>query len=464
VSGWYLLFFQVADVLLTVLSLWLAVKLRRWLPFGPVLDDQGWVSPLVYLVAMVQAGLVYASAGVYRADRLSSMGNEIRTMLRASVVGIILLAGLLYFLDRGVSRWLFIYYGLIKLSLVVSTRLAAHGVCRALGVPLWQPRQTLIIGAGALGQDLAQRLRQADRTLCQVVGYLDDRKNGKTAPDGLPILGRLAEAELLVRTLPVDQLLVALPHYEADALGHLMATLHDVPVEVKVIPDYLDLAYLYARSDELAGIPAICLKEPILTARQRAFKRIFDLIGASLLLIVASPVLLISALAIKLDSAGPVGYRQKRVGEGGRLFHLYKLRTMVVNADQHEHLLVKDLGDSLKFNKQPDDPRVTRVGAFLRRWSIDELPQLLNVIKGQMSLVGPRPELPALMERYSVWQRKRFSVPQGVTGWWQVNGRPQNVSDKVEHDLDYVRNYSLWLDVWILIKTVWAVAEGNGAF
>jgi lipopolysaccharide/colanic/teichoic acid biosynthesis glycosyltransferase len=206
------------------------------------------------------------------------------------------------------------------------------------------------------------------------------------------------------------------------------------------------------------------LKEPALTPGQRAVKRVFDLTLGSLLLIGFAPLLAVSALVIKLDSPGPVFYRQKRIGEGRTEFRMFKLRTMVCGADRHEvHLLLSENG-SLRFNKLPDDPRVTRVGRFLRRWSIDELPQLINVILGDMSLIGPRPELPSLVERYSAWQRKRFAVPQGMTGWWQVNGRPQDVEQKVEFDLYYVRSYSLALDLWILVKTIGAVLSRRGAF
>jgi lipopolysaccharide/colanic/teichoic acid biosynthesis glycosyltransferase len=175
-------------------------------------------------------------------------------------------------------------------------------------------------------------------------------------------------------------------------------------------------------------------------------------------------VLAISALAIKIDSPGPILYRQRRVGEGGKEFFMLKLRTMVCGADRDEvHMLLTDTG-TLRFNKSPDDPRVTRVGKFLRRWSIDELPQLINVLQGEMSLIGPRPELPSLVERYSAWQRKRFAVPQGMTGWWQVNGRPQDVEQKVELDLYYVRSYSLGLDIWIMVKTIGAVLSRRGAY
>ncbi|HKZ87515.1 MAG TPA: sugar transferase [Anaerolineae bacterium] len=464
VSGWYLLFLPVVDAGLTVAALWLAVELRRALPFGPTLIDEGWVSPQVYLVAIVLGLVVYGAMGVYQAERLRSFGVEIWAVLKATLVGIALLAGLLYFVEREVSRWLYVYFGLLQVGLVAAARLAIHSLCGILNLSLTRPRRTLIIGASAIGQEVAQRLSQTKRGDYQVIGYLDDGNAQATAPPDLPIWGPLDHAESIARDLMVDELLVALPLSESHALARLMDTIHDLPVQVKVIPDYFDLAYLYSRADELAGMPVISLKEPVLAPRQRAMKRAFDLIVASLLLVLVGPLLLIGALAIKLDSAGSALYRQKRIGEGGRPFAMYKLRTMVVDADGDEHRLIEMNGDSVQFSKGPHDPRVTRVGAFLRRWSIDELPQLLNVIKGDLSLVGPRPELPALVERYSSWQHKRFSAPQGVTGWWQVNGRPQSVDQKVEHDLYYVRHYSMWLDMWILVKTIPAVISQDGAF
>ncbi len=464
VSGWYLLFLPVVDAGLTVAALSLAVELRRALPFGPTLTDEGWVSTQVYLVAIGLGLVVYGAMGVYQAERLRSFGAELWAVLKATLVGIALLAGVLYFVEREVSRWLYIYYGLIQLSLVVTARLAIHGLCRVLKLSLARPRRTLVVGANGIGREVARRLSQAKHGDYQVIGYLHNGDGQASAPPDLPIWGSLDHAESIARGLMVDELLVALPLSESHALAELMDAIHDLPVQVKVIPDYFDLAYLYSRADELAGMPVISLKEPVLAPRQRAMKRVFDVIVASLLLVLVSPLLLIGALAIKLDSAGPALYRQKRIGEGGRPFAMYKLRTMVVDADGDEHRLIEMNGDSVQFNKGPHDPRVTRVGAFLRRWSIDELPQLLNVIQGDLSLVGPRPELPVLVERYSPWQRKRFSAPQGVTGWWQVNGRPQNVDQKVEHDLYYVRNYSMWLDMWILVKTIPAVIGQDGAY
>jgi exopolysaccharide biosynthesis polyprenyl glycosylphosphotransferase len=312
--------------------------------------------------------------------------------------------------------------------------------------------------------NVAEHLMRADGSQYQVIGCLDHGHEAAASGGAVPMLGTLDQAGSVARNYHIDELLIALPLGESDELAGLMSAIQELPIQVKVVPDYFDLAYLYARSDEIAGIPVIRLKDPVLNARQRAVKRVFDLLVAGVLLLASAPILLVAAVVIRLDSVGPAFYRQRRVGENGRPFAMYKLRTMIVDADKQERALVQSNGDALQFNKAPDDPRVTRVGAFLRRWSIDELPQLWNVIKGDMSLVGPRPELPSLVERYSAWQRKRFAVPQGVTGWWQVNGRPQSVDEKVELDLYYARHYSVWLDTQILIRTVAAVASRNGAY
>jgi lipopolysaccharide/colanic/teichoic acid biosynthesis glycosyltransferase len=210
------------------------------------------------------------------------------------------------------------------------------------------------------------------------------------------------------------------------------------------------------------SIPPL-LTSSVLTPRQRSVKRTFDLIVGSLLLIGGVPLLAVCALAIKFDSPGPAFYRPTRLGEGRRPFRMIKLRTMIDEADRTEAQLIFATEHTVLFDKPAADPRVTRVGRWLRRWSLDELPQLINVLRGEMSLVGPRPEMPMLEAYYSAEQRRRFTVPQGMTGWWQVNGRPQDIGRKVELDLYYAQHYSLWLDMWILIRTIGAVVSRRGA-
>ena len=195
------------------------------------------------------------------------------------------------------------------------------------------------------------------------------------------------------------------------------------------------------------------------------FKRAFDLSFGFLALLLALPIMILSALLVYLEDGSPVIFRQHRVGKDGHLFEIFKIRTMVKNAEELQVQSEMYDADGNLIHKMKDDPRVTSVGRLLRRFSLDELPQLFNVLAGSMSLVGPRPELPYLAEKYEPWQRQRFDVLPGITGLWQVNSR----SDKpmqlhIEDDLYYIQNYSIWLDLQILVRTIWVVLSGKGAY
>jgi exopolysaccharide biosynthesis polyprenyl glycosylphosphotransferase len=198
---------------------------------------------------------------------------------------------------------------------------------------------------------------------------------------------------------------------------------------------------------------------------QRMLKRVFDISIGGIGLLLASPILALVALAIVLEDGHPVFFRQKRAGENGRVFEMLKFRTMIRDAEKMRSEVEYVDADGNLIHKSKNDPRVTRIGRFLRRFSLDELPQLFNILAGTMSLVGPRPEMPYLVEKYQPWQRKRFAVPPGLTGWWQVNGR----SDRPMHlhsedDLYYIQNFSIWLDIQILVRTIWVVLIGKGSY
>lgn len=195
------------------------------------------------------------------------------------------------------------------------------------------------------------------------------------------------------------------------------------------------------------------------------FKRLFDLLFGLLTLILVLPLLALSILLVYLEDGSPVIFRQMRVGRNGRLFEMFKIRTMVKNAEQlQDQMAACDPGGN-PIHKVKDDPRVTRAGRVLRRFSLDELPQLFNVLGGTMSLVGPRPEVPSLAERYEPWQRKRLEVLPGMTGWWQINNRgEQPMYLHVEDDLYYIQNYSIWLDLQIIARTAWVVLIGKGSY
>jgi len=318
----------------------------------------------------------------------------------------------------------------------------------------------LIIGAGKLGKQVANVIEQSQHTNLTVCGYLDDQKSWSLGDK--PVLGSLdSDITAIVEQHNISEIVVALQDELTDELSEKLDALS---IEVRIVPSYVNLA-LYRPISTLSDLPLMVEKTPVMSKRQRMMKRAFDFTVAALVLLLILPVIALIAIAIKLDSEGPIFFRQARVGENGVKFEMYKFRSMVVNAEalQDEVNLTDEDGNVI--HKTRNDPRVTRMGRILRKTSLDELPQFINVLLGNMSLVGPRPELPWLVEQYEPWQHRRFDVPQGITGWWQINGR----SDKPCHlntdqDVYYIDNYSFTLDIRILLKTVPALLKGKGAF
>jgi exopolysaccharide biosynthesis polyprenyl glycosylphosphotransferase len=295
------------------------------------------------------------------------------------------------------------------------------------------------------------------------VGVATDGPIESLEEEGVLRLVRPEDVPNLLRMIKVDEVILAFPaaeHARAELLAYALLPL---PVRVRMAPDYLRLVVARSSVESLGGIPLIGLREPAVQGLNWAIKRVFDL-GASLfLLVLLAPLMAVIGLLIRLDSPGPALFRQKRVGENGRVFTIFKFRTMAAGSDKLPKVVPDEGGQ--RVYKVPDDPRVTRIGRILRKWSVDELPNLLNVVKGEMSLVGPRPELLPIADSYEPWQRSRLAVLPGMTGWWQVSGRsdlPLHLN--TEYDLYYVRNYSLWLDIKILFKTVGAVLQGKGAY
>ena len=414
------------------------------------------VFPLIWVAVLLLVS-------VYDGRRNLRVADEFGAVTLASFIAAISMAGVMYLTYREVSRFLFVSFIGLAFVLLLGWRALARMLFRWDVLRGMQKRLVLIAGAGEGGQQLSRQIRSQGYFGLQVVGFLDDVPRYHT--DAL-VLGRLAQVREVVLREKVDDVVIALPRAEDESLNRLVAELHDLPVKVWIIPDYFSLALHRASIEEFAGIPMLDLRSPALSEYQRMLKRAFDLLVTLACLLVALPVMAVIAVLIKLDSPGPVFYRQKRAGENGKVFEMIKFRSMIKDADQKQHLVEKeDEAGHLILNKTAQDPRITRVGGFLRRTSLDEIPQFLNVLRGDMSLVGPRPELPYLVDRYELWQRKRFAVPQGMTGWWQINGRsdkPMNLH--TEEDLYYVQHYSLWLDLQILFKTIWVVLRGKGAY
>jgi exopolysaccharide biosynthesis polyprenyl glycosylphosphotransferase len=462
-----IIFLMVADLLVTLIAFFAAVQARYWLPFGVQLTWDEVAQPwMMYgLVALIW-GTTFALLQVYDARHTVRTWDEAKVISGAVAVACLVFAGVLYLTYRELPRRLFFYFVVGDLTLVIGLRVALRWTLRFAGRQNATPRKILIVGAGQLARQVAQGVRAQSAAGLTLVGCVDDEVVSLAPDDPVrPRLGAIQDAPALVRSHAVDEVIFALPLRSHGIIERLILALQSHPVRVRVVPDYFDLAMSRATVEDFNGLPLVGLRDPAIDGYDRVVKRLFDLMVSALLLLLAWPVMLLVALAIKLDSPGPALFVQERIGENGQPFNMFKFRSMFVNAERVNDSAVAPGQNDGVIHKTPNDVRVTRVGRFIRRTSLDELPQLFNVLRGEMSLVGPRPELPWLVAGYETWQRRRFAVPPGITGWWQINGRSDRLMHMhTEDDLYYIQNYSPLLDLQILWRTIGVVVRGRGAF
>jgi exopolysaccharide biosynthesis polyprenyl glycosylphosphotransferase len=446
------------DLLLTVLCVKLAEFLRLHIDLSIERREQFVsIEPGVYLLIVCIWVLFCLLLGVYDSRKRSTMWSDLATLWVAITISMLALASLFYFLaivpPAAPSRLFYGYLYLLSIIVLSANHVALYGVLSTLRRRGRHTRRALLIGGGVSGRHVAVRLRGQEGAGIRLVGYLA-REGDEPLPD-LTCLGGLTNLDAVVCSQQVDEVVVALPaDAHAEALM-VVTSLRETGVNVRILPDVFEVVAMKAGIEDFYGLPLISIREPSINPIQSRIKRIFDLVAAGIMLVLLSPVMAVTALWIRLDSPGPIIIHQRRVGKAGHIFHMHKFRSMTWNPD------TLDAAGA----KVPNDPRVTAAGRVLRRSSIDELPQLWNVVKGEMSIVGPRPELPAIVEGYKPWQMKRFAVPPGMTGWWQVNGRSErSMHQNTEIDLYYVQNYSILLDLQILARTVGAVIRGKGAY
>ncbi|MBI5960196.1 MAG: sugar transferase [Chloroflexi bacterium] len=464
----FLLFF---DLFLVGLALLLAERMRIVLPLGKSSDPITWTVPLpVYLMGIVVWAVIFATLNVYRPRQIMRLINELFGITEATVLAWLVLAGLLYFTYRELSRLQYLYFLMFYLLLIYTHRSAVRAWFWLRGGYRYHVRRVLIVGSGEIACDIGKRVKTQQWMGLELAGFVSENNGGilsDVSSNDLPapVLGTQQEIPELIQRHTVSEVVIALSRQESHQLQDFVHQLQSLPVNIRLIPDYFDMAFLRVNIEDFSGVPLLSLKEPVLDPFQRLVKRVFDLTVTSLLLIPALPLMGIMALIIRRDSAGPALFRQARLGEGGRTFTMLKFRTMHVGAEALQQDVMKFDENGQLIYKQAEDPRVTGAGRWLRRTSLDELPQLFNILRGEMSLVGPRPEMPWLVEKYEPWQRKRFEVPQGLTGWWQVTGRADKpMYLNTEDDLFYIRNYSIWLDLRILWLTLQTVLLRRGAY
>lgn len=456
-----------ADLILVAIMLWVVSAIRPLmspLPAIATIASPVDIPVILYILFPLIWVAILAVNSIYDGKKNLRVVDEFASLTQATLLASVSMAGILYLTYRDISRVLFITFVLLTFLAMIIWRLAARLFFRIVRQGLPRLQQVLIIGAGVVGRNLQAQLLEYSDLNVRFVGFLDDDPQKRANQSG-KILGTLKDVRDVVQNYKIDDVIVALPLRAYERTNRLAVDLLDLPVKVWIVPDYFSLTVHQAAIEDFAGVPMLDLRAPALTEYQRMLKRGFDLVLTTLLLLPSLPLMALISLFILLDDGSPVIFRQSRVGENGKIFQIYKFRTMVRNAEnmQKDVETMDEQGNLI--HKHPDDPRITRAGKVLRRFSLDELPQFFNVLAGFMSLVGPRPELPELVEKYQPWQRKRFAIPQGLTGWWQIHGR----SDKpmhlhTEEDLYYIQNYSIWLDIEICIKTVWIILRGKGAY
>ena len=463
----FMIFSIALDFLLISLNLGLANLLRPQLsrlPFATTILaplDLPW--PLFVLFPLVWVFLLIWST-VYDGQRNFRLVDEMTSLSFGSLLASVSMAGVLYLSYRNVSRLVFISFAGSTFTLMVAWRLLMRLLFRWDYFRSATNRKMLIVGGGEIAHDLYVNIKENQAWNVEIVGFLSDGVT-ECFSHSEKVLGGLEDIRKVIEFYKIDDVVLALSLSAQERINNLVFELHELPVKVWVIPNYFTLALYKAEVVDYAGMLMLDLRAPALSENQRLVKRVFDIMVTIISLPFTLSIMGLVAIAILLDSPGAVIFKQQRVGENGRLFTMYKFRTMVKDAEELRHSVERTDENGNVIHKTQNDPRLTRTGKFLRKTSLDEFPQLFNVLKGDMSLIGPRPELPYLVKQYQAWQRKRFAVPQGITGWWQVNGRSDRPMHlHTEDDLFYIHNYSMWLDLQILLKTVWVALTRKGAF
>ena len=454
----------VGDLVLTEFALQLGRYARLWFPILGAFPypNPSPLNKIIYVIVPVIWLAIFSLIGLYRPNQIGRSIRETGRLLFGVMLSGLVLAGCLYALflyQVYIPRLLLAYFLLFDSILLVAERSLFYRILSRNGL-VYRPR-TLLVGLEETGQNVSRWISndwQAQIDLIGTIPWFADESTTEISAQA----ARIVET---VEQLQIDEIILTPPLPPRDIVTHIVKSLQKYPIDVKIVPDFLDLALHQARVENLYGVSAISLRGSAIQGGRRLVKRLFDLTIAIPVLILSLPIMLLVAVLIRLDSSGSVIFSQQRVGENGRLFTAYKFRSMIAEAERHlSEVVTTDEVGHLVY-KTPQDPRITRVGRVLRRWSLDELPQLVNVIKGEMSLVGPRPELPLIVDQYEDWQYKRFAVPPGLTGWWQIRHRSQKPMHlATEEDLFYIEHFSIWLDLKILAKTVGVVFSGRGAF
>lgn len=427
--------------------------------------EPGFFIPM--LVIFIYWFILFVFFGMYRTWFALSRFDEIFTLVKTTFWGTFILFFAIFIDDTGTgeskgNRFLiFIYWGLM-VSFTVVGRLLLRSIQRKLIISGIGRKKALIVGYNDRAKEIHDQIISHPALGLDVIAYvaIKDENLGKEY-NGVEVVGKVSEIEEIIDRLEIKEVILSVSRQNDDLLIEIISRCETKDVRLKIIPDLYEILSGQAKTVQLYGFPLIDINPQLMTDWERAAKRIIDIVVSFLMLIASTPITIATAIAIKMESNGPVIYKQERSGLNGKVFKVYKFRSMYQDAEKRTGPVWS----------QKDDPRITRVGRFIRRVRIDELPQIWNVFKGEMSLVGPRPERPFFVEQLAKeipYYKRRLRVRPGITGWAQVKHKydesVEDVKTKLQFDLFYIENMSLKTDIKILFRTVFVVLFGKGHY
>lgn len=454
------------DVVMANLAFYAGYWMRRWIPWPEQAQNMGRFADYATLVVTHVGSilLIFAFSRLYRVARTTSRIDEFYSVFKATTVSTLMgvaLSSLLFknsALEMDYSRGMVLYGWGLSIVLITIGRIVHANIRFRLRRRGWGSDRLLIVGTGEVGRMVHQKIQSNPGLGYSVAGFVTTDGSNGDAPLGAEILGHASELAPLIEKHDVDEVIIALPDATHQDILMLLSECERGQVTIKVFPDLFQIMASPVGIGDLGGLPLVTVRDIALRGWRRLAKRTMDIIGATIGLVVLSPLMMFVAVLIKLDSRGPVFYAQERMGLDARPFKILKFRSMRKNAE------ATGPGWTVE-----DDPRITRLGRIIRRIDVDELPQLINVLLGQMSLVGPRPERPVYVNQF------RRSIPRymdrhwekaGLTGWAQVNGLrgDTSIAERTKYDLWYIENWSLLLDIKILLRTIFNVFESPNSY
>lgn len=474
--------FLLAILDLIVLNCSFAIALRlRFMPHIDVINitefkiAQEWAIFIAYSFIWI---VIFQYLGLYKRHIIFTKSKQTVLIIKGIIIGFIILIIVQFIIRPSVildSRLMFVYFLLLCTILLISYRLLLiRPIFRSKWLTSLLRENILIIGAGKRGKLLASKIMEEQEFQSQIIGFLDDNiEKGTVVFKDFMVLGKLNDIEKIVKECGINSVYLAIDNISKNKLYNIISDALQCNSYVHVSSEIMEILPEKLNVDKIKDLPVVrqLADSSLDGVYNKYFKRIFDILFTSLGVIILSPLLLFIAVGVKLSSPGPIIFKQKRLGINGKFFDFYKFRSMIVGSDNDESRkkqmvdLIKGKNNNCKngSTKVVNPSRITKFGKLIRKYSLDELPQLFNVIKGDMSLVGPRPCLPYEYEAYDEWHKKRLDVRPGCTGLWQVSARSEvGFDDSVVLDIYYIQNISPWLDLQLILKTIPVMLKGKG--